>query len=540
MTEEMPSVTGPGGLLRPAQVLAGVGVPKEAGSSCARRSRTYSGYQRRYQGFWSIMILEHAFGLTSTRPTSSQADAVPEVASVRPTEMEPILLSPVLLGADVPASSFADLGVPAALVEVLRRRGITEPLPIQAATIADALAGRDVSGKAPTGSGKTLAFALPIAATLSRSAPRRPRALVLAPTRELAGQIAAELTPLLATRSLTAHPFYGGVGFGPQRAALRRGVDVAVACPGRLEDLMSTGDIRLSDVDVVVVDEADRMADMGFLRAVCRILDATPPDRQTLLFSATLDGEVDVLVKRYQRGPVRHEVSARAGEARARHEFVAVSSADRPALCAELVNDEGTSLVFVRTKHGADRVARRLRDAGAAAAAIHGDRTQAQREQTLAAFRSGRVQALVATDVAARGIHVDDVARVIHYDLPADVKDYVHRSGRTARAGSEGTVIAFVTPEQRTLASSLRRGLGDVEEYDGALSGTASEYPPRLVAGAHQAASPTGRRRSHSRGTEAAGRRVELVVAAAPDGRPRAAGSQGRGGGRGRRGSPVR
>lgn len=362
---------------------------------------------------------------------------------------------------DVPIASFSDLGLPGTLVSVLGRLGITRPLPIQAAAIPDALAGRDVSGKAPTGSGKTLAFALPIAATLTRGAPKHPRALVLAPTRELASQIAAEMAPLLAARSLTVQTFYGGVGFGPQRAALRRGVDVAVACPGRLEDLLGTGDIRLSKTDMVVVDEADRMADMGFLPAVRRILDATAPDRQTLLFSATLDGEVEVLVRRYQNSPVRHEVLDRPGTAHASHEFTPVASADRPALCAELVKDSGSSMVFVRTKHGADKVAHRLRGAGATAAAIHGGRTQGQRDQTLAAFRSGRVRVLVATDVVARGIHVDDVARVIHYDLPADIKDYVHRSGRTARAGSEGKVIAFVTPEQRALAASLRQGIGD-------------------------------------------------------------------------------
>jgi superfamily II DNA/RNA helicase len=436
------------------------------------------------------------------------------------------------LGADVPASSFKSLGLPDVLVEVLRRRGITQPLPIQAATIADALAGRDVSGMAPTGSGKTLAFSLPIAATLSRSAPKRPRALVLAPTRELAGQIATEMTPLLAARSLTVHPFYGGVGFGAQRNALRRGCDVAVACPGRLEDLMSTGDIKLSDVDVVVVDEADRMADMGFLKAVCRILDATPPNRQTLLFSATLDGEVDVLVRRYQRNPARHEVTAPEGEARARHEFVVVSSADRGALCAELVSEAGTSMVFVRTKHGADRVARRLRDAGASADAIHGDRTQAQREQTLAAFKAGRVRALVATDVAARGIHVDDVARVIHYDLPADVKDYVHRSGRTARAGSEGTVISFVTPEQRALASSLRRGLQNLEQSDGALSGTAREYTRPGGSAPLQAVSPVSSGQGRPRGTVA----YRDQRGAAPVVR----GPEGRNGGRARRGTRAR
>ena len=396
-------------------------------------------------------------------------------------------------GPDPSAAGFAELGLPNILVGVLRRRGITDPLPIQSAAIADALAGRDVSGKAPTGSGKTLAFALPLAATLARSDPKRPRALVLAPTRELAGQIAAEMTPLLAARSLTAHAFYGGVGFGAQRAALRRGVDVAVACPGRLEDLMSTGDVTLSAVDVVVIDEADRMTDMGFLPAVCRILDATPSHRQTLLFSATLDGDVDVIVRRYQHEPVRHEVAAQPGAVQARHEFRVVASGDRSDLCAELVSATGSSVVFVRTKHGADRVAQRLRSAGTAAAAIHGDRKQSERERTLAAFRAGRLQALVATDVAARGIHVDDVARVIHYDLPPDIKDYVHRSGRTARAGSGGTVIAFVTPEQRSLAASLQRGLALAGHSPGTAAGNTSKYAKTPKTGSPETTKLSGR-----------------------------------------------
>lgn len=399
-------------------------------------------------------------------------------------------------GAVAPFTTFADLGLPEALVQVLRRRGITQPLPIQAAALGDGLAGRDVCGKAPTGSGKTLAFALPMAARLSRGAPRRPKGLVLAPTRELAAQICEEIKPLLATRGLRAYPFYGGVGFGGQRKALQGGVDVAVACPGRLEDLMATGDIRLSDVEFAVVDEADRMADMGFVKAVCRILDATSRQRQTLLFSATLDGDVDILVRKYQQTPVRHEVATAYEDSRVSHEFLAVAKEGRAALCAELVSDAEPSVVFVRTKHGADRVARHLRDAGSAAAAIHGDRSQAQRDQALAAFKAGKVTALVATDVAARGIHVDDVARVIHYDLPADAKDYLHRSGRTARAGAQGTVIAFVTPEQRALGASLQRSVGGDEGPQGTGgSGRESKTPPtRSALGTSRA--PRSTRRS--------------------------------------------
>ena len=369
-------------------------------------------------------------------------------------------MSSNVVGADAPVTTFAQLGLPNDLVDVLRRRGITQPLPIQSACIMDAIAGRDVSGKAPTGSGKTLAFALPMAATLSRGTPKRPRGLVLAPTRELAAQIAAELAPLLKTRGLKVHSFYGGVGFGPQRNALRKAVDVAVACPGRLEDLMRSGDIVLSDVDMVVVDEADRMADMGFLPAVRRILDAASPRRQTLLFSATLDGDVDVLVRNYQRQPVRHEVATPEEEGgRVSHRFHSVAHADRVAVCAELVADQGSTIVFVRTKHGADRVANQLTRTGVVAQAIHGGRSQSQRDRTLAAFRADKVQALVATDVAARGIHVDDVSCVIHFDVPADAKDYLHRSGRTGRVGAEGSVIALVTPDQQAAAATLRRDL---------------------------------------------------------------------------------
>ena len=393
-----------------------------------------------------------------------------------------------LVGPVTPTTSFAGLGLPESMVKVLTKRGITSPLPIQAATIADALEGRDVLGMAPTGAGKTLAFALPLAASVERGKPRRPRGLVLAPTRELAAQICAEMAPFLATRGLRCHPFYGGVGFAGQRQALRRGVDVAVACPGRLEDLMGSGDIALGDVDFVVVDEADRMADMGFLPAVRRIVDETSQRRQTLLFSATLDREVDVLVRRYQREPVRHEVAAVAGEeGRATHRFESVAHADRVTACAAIVSGERSSIVFVRTKHGADRLARQLSRGGLTAAAIHGGRSQSQRERTLAAFRSGRVQALVATDVAARGIHVDDVACVVHFDLPADAKDYVHRSGRTARAGAEGAVVSLVTPEQHQAAAALRRAL-DIE-----ISGDVPQRAPRA------SVSPADRNRPHQR-----------------------------------------
>jgi superfamily II DNA/RNA helicase len=374
-------------------------------------------------------------------------------------------VSTAVLGADAPVATFAELGLPDALVAVLDGQGITSPLPIQAATIADALAGRDVSAKAPTGSGKTLAFALPIAATVSRGSAKRPSTLVLAPTRELATQIADAMRPLLAVRGLKVQTFFGGTGFGGQRNALRKGVDVAVACPGRLEDLLSQGDVSLSAVEVVVVDEADRMADMGFLPAVQRLLDATASRRQTLLFSATLDGAVDVLVRRYQRDPVRHEVTNGIEDmGKVTHQFESVTPADRLDSCTDIVAGEGTSIVFVRTKHGVDRLTKQLTKSGVAAAAIHGGRSQNERERALAAFRAGRVRVLVATDVAARGIHVDAVSRVVHFDLPADAKDYIHRSGRTARAGADGSVISLVLPDQKAKANLIKRDLKlDVE-----------------------------------------------------------------------------
>jgi superfamily II DNA/RNA helicase len=337
-----------------------------------------------------------------------------------------------------------------------------------------------------------------MAARLERGSPRRPRGLVLAPTRELAAQIAAELTPLTAIRNLRVHAFYGGVGYEPQFKALGRGVDIAVACPGRLEDLMASGRIILDQVSFVVVDEADRMADMGFLPAVRRILDKTQANRQTLLFSATLDGEVDVLVRRYQRDPVRHEVASEEDVSKMSHRFSYVANDQRVASCVDLVDTLGSTMVFVRTRRGADRLVTQLTKSGVSAAAIHGDRSQAQRERALRAFGSGSVRALVATDVAARGIHVDDVACVIHYDLPQEPKDYLHRSGRTARAGADGVVVAFVTPEGHGTAESIRRALGLTPQMVGAVPASSSRphagsRPPSAVG--RRTGSSTHRRR---------------------------------------------
>jgi superfamily II DNA/RNA helicase len=359
--------------------------------------------------------------------------------------------------------SFASLGVPSDIVAALDRKSITEPFPIQSMTIPDALAGRDVCGKAPTGSGKTLAFGISAVARLTGkpSRPKHPRVLVLTPTRELAAQVASELQILATPRNLRVDSFYGGVGYGPQLKALSRGVDVAVACPGRLGDLIERGSIRLDAVEVVVLDEADRMADMGFLPDVKRLLDLTPANRQTLLFSATLDGDIDVLVKRYQKDPARHELEVDEDDASAAvHLFWRASSGDRVAITADIAAAAGPTIVFSRTKHATDRIARQLEQRGVRAAAIHGDRSQKQREKALDMFTRGAVDALVATDVAARGIHVDGVNAVVHFDPPADSKDYVHRSGRTARAGATGVVVSLITPDKAGAVKRLQRDLG--------------------------------------------------------------------------------
>jgi superfamily II DNA/RNA helicase/cold shock CspA family protein len=356
---------------------------------------------------------------------------------------------------------FALLGVPTAIADHLSSRGITTPFPIQAAVIPDALAGHDVTGRAPTGGGKTLAFGIPLVIDLANARRRRPTALVLAPTRELAEQIAAELRPLAAITGRRVASVYGGVGYGAQRKALDAGVDIVVACPGRLEDLLAMDALQLHDVGRVVVDEADRMADMGFLPAVRRILEQTRADRQVLLFSATLDGTVGRLSSAVQRQPRRHEVGAEGPDmTAARHAFWRVARADRTKLAADIVRRLGSTMVFCRTRHGADRLAKQLAAAGVSAKAIHGGRSQVQRDRALRDFTAGTVRTLVATDVAARGVHVDDVAAVVHFDAPEDAATYVHRSGRTARAGASGVVVSLVEPGTERAVRALQQRIG--------------------------------------------------------------------------------
>ncbi|MYB41513.1 MAG: DEAD/DEAH box helicase [Chloroflexi bacterium] len=358
-------------------------------------------------------------------------------------------------------ASFEALGVSHDLTEALTRAGIERPFPIQALAIPDALAGRDICGMAQTGSGKTLAFGLPMIERTTTARPRRPHSLVLAPTRELANQIAEELTPLAAARGLWLTAIYGGVSMPRQVRALQLGVDIVIATPGRLNDLLEQEELSLAAVSFVVVDEADQMADMGFLPQVERILKQIEGRPQTLLFSATLDGAVGALVRRYQQNPTRHEVASAAPTVDGLEQrFIGVRAEDKIDVTSKICAGARRALVFVRTTRAADRVAKRLGRTGLRVAAIHGRLSQNRRESTLEAFRRGDSPVLVATNVAARGLHVDGVDVVVHYDPPEDHKTYLHRSGRTARAGEDGMVVTLVLPEQRPDVAVLQRDGG--------------------------------------------------------------------------------
>ncbi|MCK0091015.1 DEAD/DEAH box helicase [Rhodococcus sp. F64268] len=360
-------------------------------------------------------------------------------------------------------TSFSDLGVPRPLVAALSDSGITSPFPIQADTLPDSLAGRDVLGRGRTGSGKTLAFSIPLTARLSGGSTRaagRPRGLVLAPTRELATQIAAVVEPLAHTAGLRVTTIFGGVSQNRQVEALRRGVDIVIACPGRLEDLMRQGFVSLDSVEVTVLDEADHMADLGFLPGVTRILNATAKDGQRLLFSATLDNGVDKLVKKFLSNPILHSVDeANSPVAAMTHHVFDVAGVDaKKDLVRTLASGTGRRILFMRTKHQARKLAKQLTDSGIPSVDLHGNLSQNARDRNLAAFASGEARVLVATDVAARGVHVDDVQLVVHVDPPAEHKAYLHRSGRTARAGSAGDVVTLVLPDQRKdLATIMRK-----------------------------------------------------------------------------------
>jgi superfamily II DNA/RNA helicase len=363
------------------------------------------------------------------------------------------------------AQGFDSLGVDRRLVTSLANSGIVSAFPIQAATLPDSLAGRDVLGRGRTGSGKTVAFSVPLVSRLAdsgdRSRARYPRGMVLVPTRELATQVAATLKPLAHAVGLRVVTIVGGVSQVPQVKELRRGVDVVVATPGRLEDLIGQGHCRLDDVEVSVLDEADHMADLGFLPAVKRLLDATPAGGQRLLFSATLDKGVDVLVRRYLSDPKVHEVdSADSPVPAMTHHVLKVASGDKAAVVRQLASGSGRSLLFTRTKYGAKKLAAQLDRQGIAAVELHGNLSQAARARNLDAFSSGEAVVLVATDIAARGIHVDDVGLVVHVDPPAEHKAYLHRSGRTARAGAEGVVVTIMIPNQQRDVRSLAKAAG--------------------------------------------------------------------------------
>ena len=394
-------------------------------------------------------------------------------------------------------STFADLGVTPALARGLAVTGITEPRAIQALTIADAIAGRDVCGKAETGSGKTIAFGLPLlqASTAGgrKAQPQHPTGLVLVPTRELAVQVHEVLAGISGSTGARCATIYGGVPMGNQIRNLRRGVEILIATPGRLIDLLDRRQVFLDEVRMVVLDEADRMADMGFLPPVERILGETHPQRQTLLFSATLDGDVDRVVRKHMKDPVRHEaVSAEQTVSSMTHHFFSVGESDRINMVSAMAVGADRTLVFVRTKHGADRLAKRLQQRGIEAGALHGDVSQAGRQRVLRRFSHGEVGVLVATDVAARGLDVAGLDLVVHYDPPEDHKTYLHRSGRTARGGAPGVVVSLVLPNQRRDIQKMQRQLDldhpiDAVHPDDARLGN-------LIDPAHRGPRPAARR----------------------------------------------
>jgi superfamily II DNA/RNA helicase len=357
--------------------------------------------------------------------------------------------------------TFEGLGLAADLVDALAREGITSPFPIQALTIPDALAGRDICGKAKTGSGKTLAFGLPLLERVGKAQPGAPRALILVPTRELATQVCAALRTIGASRDRTVKAVYGGVSLDPQIAALRKGVDVVVGTPGRLIDLIERRELSVAAVEVLVIDEADRMADMGFMPQVQKILYRIETEHQTMLFSATLDGAVKRLVDRYMHDVTYHEVEeSEPTVEQMDHLFFLVHQMDKVKVAAAIASGVDRTLIFMRTKRGADRLVMQLQREGVKAGAIHGDLRQGAREKALADFTSGKVSVLVATDVAARGIHVDNVDIVVHYDPAEDDKAYLHRSGRTARAGESGVAVTLMLWNQENDIRMVQRRLG--------------------------------------------------------------------------------
>ncbi|GGT24203.1 MULTISPECIES: DEAD/DEAH box helicase [Streptomyces] len=416
----------------------------------------------------------------------------------------PETLTPALPA--VPA--FADLDMPAALLAALGAQGVTVPFPIQGATLPNTLAGRDVLARGRTGSGKTLAYGLALLARTAgrRGEPRRPLALVLVPTRELAQQVADSLIPYARAVQLRLATVVGGMPIGRQAAAVRGGAEVVVATPGRLKDLIDRGDCLLDDVGTTVLDEADHMADMGFLPQVTALLDQVRPEGQRMLFSATLDRNVDRLVRRYLTDPVVHSVDPSAGAVTTmEHHVLHIDAADKHRTTTEIAAREGRVMMFLDTKHAVDRLTRDLLNSGVRAAALHGGKSQPQRTRTLAQFKTGHVTVLVATDVAARGIHVDDLDLVVNVDPPTDPKDYLHRGGRTARAGESGSVVTLVTPDQRRGVSRLMAATGITPQTTRVHSGeealgriTGAQAPPGVPVVVTPPTAERARRRTYA------------------------------------------
>ncbi len=401
--------------------------------------------------------------LQAPAPETPAPQAAASESPARPAPADDAMPASALKADEIEAT-FADLGVPRRLVETLHRAGIKAPFPIQAATIPDAIAGRDVLGRGQTGSGKTLAFGLPIIIRLSnagKARPGHPAALILVPTRELAMQVNDVIAPLARTAGLFSRTAFGGSPYDKQIRDLRRGVDILVATPGRLGDLIEKRECSLDDIATTVLDEADQMADMGFLPDVTALMDKTPSHGQRLLFSATLDGDVDALVRRFLHDPVTHSVDpSSAAVSTMEHHLLLIPPREKNDIVAAIGARAGRTIMFVRTQMAVDRLADQLAAVGVRAGALHGGKTQRVRTRTLAEFREGRINVLVATDVAARGIHVDGVSLVVHIDPPKDAKDYLHRAGRTARAGEAGTVATLVLPRQRKSTYSMLERAG--------------------------------------------------------------------------------
>ncbi|MFF4318348.1 DEAD/DEAH box helicase [Streptomyces sp. NPDC001568] len=451
----------------------------------------------------------------------------------RPAAVQGEFALPRTMTPALPAvEAFADLDVPAELLAALGAQGVAVPFPIQGATLPNTLAGRDVLGRGRTGSGKTLAFGLALLARTAglRAEPHQPLALVLVPTRELAQQVTDALTPYARAVKLRLTTVVGGMPIGRQAGALRAGAEVVVATPGRLQDLIDRGDCRLDQVAITVLDEADQMADMGFMPQVTALLDQVRPEGQRMLFSATLDRNVDLLVRRYLTDPVVHSVDPSAGAVTTmEHHVLHVHGADKHRTTTEIAAREGRVIMFLDTKHAVDRLTQELLNSGVRAAALHGGKSQPQRTRTLARFKTGHVSVLVATNVAARGIHVDHLDLVVNVDPPTDPKDYLHRGGRTARAGESGSVVTLVTPHQRRDMTRLMQAAGITPQTTQVRSGeealnritgaqAPSGIPVTITAPVSErperGASSRGRRRPASAGRRAGVRRSAFDAAA--------------------------